>query len=262
MTIESFMGFHAPRVAENIIFLDEIGSTNTYAKDLIKNGAPSGTTIITAIQTAGRGRLGRSWDGDGENIYMSTILVPSAREGSIAPQLTLLTGLCVTNVLNRLLANTPHKALIKWPNDIVIGRKKICGILTEGVMDAVVIGIGVNVGRKSFPPELADKGTSLYMLSEREHERAEIIKAILSEISAYYERFDMQGIGSFIDEYKALCLNIGKKVTIHENDTSYEALCLDVTDSGKLYVELPGGERRALNSGEVSVQGIYGSDGP
>jgi len=260
MTIESFMGFHAPRVAENIIFLDKIGSTNTYAKDLIKNGASAGTAIIAASQTAGRGRLGKSWDGDGENIYISTILEPNVREGSIAAQLTLMAGVCVANVLERLLVSTPHKALIKWPNDIVAGRRKICGILTEGVMDAVIIGIGVNVGRKSFPSELADKGTSLYMLTGREHDRAEIIKTILSEVSAYYRRFDMQGIGSFIDEYKALCLNIGKKVTIHENDASYEAMCVGVSDGGELYVELPGGERRMLNSGEVSVKGIYESD--
>jgi len=260
MTIENFRGFHATRVAENIIFLDEIGSTNTYAKDLIKNGAPAGTAIIAAKQTAGRGRLGRSWDGDGENIYMSVILSPSRYEAGSAAQLTLMAGLCVTNVLSRTLLKTSHKVFIKWPNDIVVDRKKICGILTEGVMDAVVIGIGINIGRKSFPVELIDKGTSLYMLTKREHDRAEIIKCVLTELSSYYERFEAQGISSFIDEYKALCLNIGKKVTIHENDASYEAMCLDVTDGGELYVELSGGERQMLNSGEVSVKGIYGSD--
>ena len=256
MDSNSFNNFQTSHTAKNIIFLQEIGSTNDYAKDLAKITPSAGVAIIAARQTAGRGRLGRSWDGEGDNIYMSIILRPEKDPA----HLTLMAGVCVANVLNHFLADTGHKALIKWPNDIVVGRKKICGILTEGGSFGAVLGIGINVGRESFPPELMDKGTSLYMLTQAHHERTEIIKLLLSELSDYYERFIQVGISSFIDEYKKLCLNIGKTVTIYENAAKYEATCIDIAENGELYIEMPNGEKRALNSGEVSVKGIYGSD--
>jgi len=263
MTGNNFNNFHCPLVAENIIFLDEIGSTNDYAKDLIRGGKRAGTVVIAARQTAGRGRLGRSWDGGVDNIYMSVIISPQKSAGNNPAHLTLMAGVCVCNVLNKLLKATKYEALIKWPNDIVVDRKKVCGILTEGVaLEAMhgVIGIGVNVNRSSFPSELEDKATSLHMLTGLHYDMAEIIKMLLIELSAYYERFESDGINSFIAEYKALCLNIGKDVTIHENGEIYEALCLDIATDGGLYVHMLNGERRTLSSGEVSVRGIYESD--
>ena len=256
MTKGHFNNFQTTHTAKKIIFLEEIGSTNDYAKDLAKATPSSGLAVIASAQTAGRGRLGRSWDGDGDNIYMSVILKPEKNPA----HLTLMAGVCVARVLSTFLVNTKYKALIKWPNDIVVDGKKICGILTEGGSFGAVIGIGINVSRESFPRELADKGTSLRMLTGICHERADIIKLLLSELSDCYERFIQGGIGSFIDEYKKLCLNIGRTVTIHEPNSAYEAICIDITDNGELLVEVGAGERRALNSGEVSVKGIYGSD--
>ena len=318
MTKNDFKDFRRPFVAENIIFLDEIGSTNDYAKDLAKNGASAGTAIITAEQTAGRGRFGRSWDdGKADGIYMSVLLKPKTNSA----HLTLMAGVCVANVLNGLLGCVDIKlspafsadysatfrqcsfadhlriccthtstrlckqslvrigeksrskiqpthlcrhnldgeqALIKWPNDIVVCGKKICGILTEGGAFGAVLGIGINVGRESFPPELSDKATSLRILTGRSFERAAIIKLLLTELSAYYEQFEAHGISSFIDEYRTLCVNIGKTVAVHENSGIYRARAIDVDDDGGLLVELENGERRVLNSGEVSVRGVYG----
>jgi len=255
MTKDHFNNFQTTHTAKKIIFLEEIGSTNDYAKNLAKTNPSQGAAIIAAHQTAGRGRLGRLWDGDGDNIYMSIILKPEKDPA----HLTLMAGVCVTNVLNKLLANTEHKALIKWPNDIVVDRKKVCGILTEGGSFGAVLGIGINAGRESFPPELMNKGTSLYILTGVHHERSEIIKLLLSELSDYYEQFIQSGIGSFIDEYTKLCLNIGRVVTIHDQNAAYEATCINITENGELYIETANGERRTLNSGEVSVKGIYGS---
>ena len=253
MKKNDFNDFHRPLVAENIIFLDEVGSTNDYAKDLGRNGALAGTVIIANAQTAGRGRLGRIWDsGDAEGIYMSVLLKPRKNPA----HLTLMAGVCVANVLSRILGDT--KALIKWPNDVIVGGKKICGILTEGGTFGAVLGIGINVGREKFPLELADKATSLRILTGLCYDRAEIIKMLLTELSVRYERFDIGGIRTFIVEYKDLCVNIGNDVMVHGNDGTYKAVAIDIDNDGRLLVKLEDGERCVLNSGEVSVRGVYG----
>jgi len=255
MTESSFKSFHSPLVAEKIVFLDEIGSTNEYAKELGRGGAHPGICVIAAKQTAGRGRLGRSWDGgEASDIYMSALLKPK----NDPSHLTLMAGICVRNVLSALLASTPHNPLIKWPNDIIVDGKKICGILVEGGIFGTVVGIGINVMRESFSSELAGKATSLNMLTGIYHDRVEIIKALLAELSRYYEKFEEHGISSFIDEYRSLCVNIGKAVIIHEQAAAYNATAIGIDEYGRLEVILEDGQRRALDSGEVSVRGIYG----
>ena len=255
MNVLDFKDFFAPFAAEKIIFLDEIGSTNDYAKDLGKKGAASGTAVITAKQSAGKGRLGRSWDGgEAKDIYLSLLLRP--KNGFSG--LTLMAGVCVANVLNKFLEDSQEKALIKWPNDVVAGGKKICGILTESGEFGVVVGIGINIGRANFPEELRNKATSLNIVTGKKHDRAEIIKLLLTSLSAYYENFEKSGISSFIEEYRSLCINIGKNVTVHENNTSYKATATGISPDGKLEITLENGEYRILDSGEVSVRGIYG----
>ncbi|MCL2564619.1 MAG: biotin--[acetyl-CoA-carboxylase] ligase [Defluviitaleaceae bacterium] len=255
MNESSFKGFNAPFVAENIIFLDEIGSTNDYAKDLGKNGTSSGTAVITAKQSAGKGRLGRIWDGgEAKDIYLSLLLRPKGDSS----RLTLMAGVCVANTLNRFLTDLDEKAMIKWPNDVVVGGRKICGILTERGEYGVVVGIGINIGRESFPEELLDKATSLNIATGQKHDRAEIIKFLLTNLSLYYESFENSGVSSFIEEYGSLCVNIGKTVAIHENNVVYTAAATGISPDGKLEITLENGTKRVLDSGEVSVRGIYG----
>jgi len=255
MNKSDFKGFYAPFVAENIIFLDEIGSTNDYAKDLGKNGASSGTAVIAAKQSAGKGRLGRIWDGgEAKDIYLSLLLRPKGNSS----RLTLMAGVCVANTLNSFLADSHEKALIKWPNDVVVGSKKICGILAESGEFGVVVGIGINIGRESFPDGLKEKATSLNISTGKKHDRIGIIKLLLTKLSSYYENYEKNGISSFIEEYRGLCVNISKTVAIHENGKEYQATATGISPDGKLEIILENGTKRVLDSGEVSVRGIYG----
>ena len=260
MNSSSFSNFRRPFVANDIVFLDEVGSTNDYAKELGASGALHGTAVIAAKQTSGKGRLGRAWDGGvAKDIYLSILLRPKFEP----TRLTLMTAVCVCHVLNEILGPTSEKparpkALIKWPNDIVADGKKICGILAESGAYGVVLGIGINVFRDSFPPELAQRSTSLNLLTGCEFDRSDIIKLLLTELSACYERFEADGIAAISDEYRTLCVNLGKAVSIHEKDTFYKATAIGISPDGALEVLLENGEKRALDSGEVSVRGIYG----
>jgi len=255
MNKNSFSNFCAPLVAENIIFLDEVSSTNDYAKELAKAGCQAGTAVIAARQSAGRGRLGRGWDGGcAKDIYLSLLLKPKFEPS----RLTLVAGVSICHTLNGVLHSFGYKALIKWPNDIVVNGRKICGILTENGSFGVVLGIGINVFRESFPSELEDKATSLNLLTDLEHNREVLIKSILSNLSHAYKAFEIYGFSVFFKEYCDLCANIGKQIAVHENDTSYRATATGINSDGKLEILLENGEKRSLDSGEVSVRGIYG----
>ena len=260
MSAADFLIPVSAHIGSSIIFLEEVGSTNDYAKDMGASGAPSGSVVIADKQLAGKGRLGRSWDdGEGKDIYMTILLRPEI-SGEAAARLTLLAGVCVAKVLNEI---SPKKAAIKWPNDVVMNSKKICGILTEsafigGTIDYTVVGIGVNINRQSFPDELKDKATSLYLENDKLYSREVIIKQILNLFEKYYAEFLENGIASFIDEYRSLCVTLGKTVAIYENDVSYKAQAIGISDTGALEIVAEDGNRRIIESGEVSVRGIYG----
>ena len=260
MSAEDFSNFPNQHVGSNIIFLPEVGSTNDYAKELGANGAPSGTVIIAAKQMAGKGRLGRSWDGGaGLDIYLTILLRPEIK-GEYAARLTLLAGICVAKTINEI---SEKKAGIKWPNDVVIEGKKICGILTESAfkgaeIDYAALGIGININREIFPDELSDKATSLRLESGKCYNRADIIKQVISLFDKYYSEFLKSGTASFIEEYRSLCVNIGKTVAIYENGISYRAQAVGIDKSGALEIVIANGTKRLIESGEVSVRGIYG----
>lgn len=256
MNKSDFENFYRPLVAENIIFLDEVGSTNDYLKELAKTGEKAGTALIAARQSAGRGRLGRDWDGgEALDIYLSILLKPQMANPS---GITLMASVCVTKMLNELLDGHEAKALIKWPNDVIVKGRKICGILSEGGSYGVVLGVGINIFRRSFPKELEEKATSLNLITKRKYERADIIKGLLTIFGEYYEIFQVGGIISFLEEYRALSANIGKEVAVHEKNASYKAVATGIDGDGKLEVLLSDGTQKSLDSGEVSVRGIYG----
>lgn len=245
-----------------IIRYKETDSTNLRAKEAGNEGVSQDTLFIADKQTAGVGRRGRSWESpEGENIYMSLLLKPEM-EPSKAPMLTLLMAVAVAEGMKKVCGNSEIQ--IKWPNDIIINKKKVCGILTEMALDGtvikyVVIGVGINVNQKAFVPELRDKATSLWLEFSKEFDRESIISNVLEEFYKYYDGFLRVGDLSYLQEtYNQMLVNRGTEVVIHEPGNEYSARAIGINDTGELIVEMQDGSRQKIFAGEVSVRGVYG----
>lgn len=261
MTIESIraaLGAHP--WSESLIVVPEIGSTNTALKELAAQGAPSGTVLIADRQSGGRGRLGRSFDSPaGLGLYFSLLLRPKI-EPSAIPHATLRAGLAAAEAVEALTGLRPG---IKWPNDLVIGTRKLCGILAEagfsqaGTLDWLVIGIGINVAQRveDFPPELQEMATSLAMLGHpvsRETLAAELMRQ-LSGLEA-----DLSAPERYLPRYEARCITLRQDVQLLRAGSVTPAHALGIAADGGLRVRLEDGSESVVGSGEVSVRGLYG----
>ena len=235
-------------IARDIRYFTETGSTNTEAKNA--RDAENGTLFIADAQTAGRGRLGRDWASPaGTGIWMSLLLTPDIAPEQI-PQLTLVAGLSVCRA-------TGNGAMIKWPNDIVINTKKVCGILTEYSGGRVICGIGINVNTRRFPKELEHIATSIYLETGHETNRAALAAAVMNELEPLCDRFLSGGFAALSDEYTKRCVTIGREVTVTGAGGTVRGTAAGITPEGGLVIETDRG-RRIITSGEASVRGIYG----
>ena len=249
---------HTKWAGKTVHFARETDSTNLWIKRLAKEGAPEGTLALAEFQSAGRGRLGRSWEvPEGTSVMMSILLRPKF-EPQYAPTLTLVMGMAVAKAVKSL----GFDVSIKWPNDVVVSHKKICGILTEmgvrdGKIDYAVIGVGINVNIKEFPEEMADKATSLYLESGREFDRSQIPGLVMEAFEEYYEKFaatcDLSGLK---EEYESILANYNQPVRVLAKEP-YEGVARGITDGGELLVEKTDGTIVAVSAGEVSVRGLY-----
>ena len=249
---------HTKWAGKTVHFAREIDSTNLWIKRLAKEGAPEGTLALAEFQSAGRGRLGRSWEvPEGTSVMMSILLRPKF-EPQYAPTLTLVMGMAVAKAVKSL----GFDVSIKWPNDVVVSHKKICGILTEmgvrdGKIDYAVIGVGINVNIREFPEEMADKATSLYLESGREFDRSQIPGLVMEAFEEYYEKFaatcDLSGLK---EEYESILANYNQPVRVLAKEP-YEGVARGITDGGELLVEKTDGTIVAVSAGEVSVRGLY-----
>ncbi len=244
-----------------VIYFDEVDSTNNRAKDSGERGGIHGTLFIADRQSAGKGRRGRTWSSPpGESIYMTILLRPSITP-SRAPMLTLVMGLSVAEAVREV---TGADAKIKWPNDIVINKKKVCGILTEMATEMmyvnyVVIGVGINVNQRQFPGELAGMAASLCGETGKVYRRSEIIAAVMERFEKNYETFLVSGdLSGLKKAYDAVLVNCGQEVKVLEPGNEYIAVAEGIDQVGELIVRLPDGQRRRVFAGEVSVRGIYG----
>lgn len=247
-------------IGREIRYFDEIDSTNEEAKRLARIGEAEGLVIVADKQTAGKGRVGRIWDSPSDgNIFMSILLRPQISPDK-ASQLTLIAGLAMCEVIREI---TNLDAQIKWPNDIVINGKKVCGILTE--MSAavegikyIVVGIGVNVNNTNFPGNLPH-ATSLRCESKMEYSRQEIIKGFFEKFESYYLDYKLNSnLKMCLPSYKRYCITLADKVKIIDSIKEYIATPLDITDDGSLVIRTETGEEKCILSGEVSVRGVYG----
>lgn len=246
---------------KKVVFFKETDSTNMQAKSGGEKGDPHGTLFVAESQNAGRGRRGRSWESPaGESIYMSLLLRPELPPVK-APMLTLVMALAVARAIRE---QTGAEALIKWPNDIVVGGKKLCGILTEmstemTYINYVVIGVGINVNQNQFSEELKERATSLKLEEGRTFRRSAIIASVLEWFETYYEQFRRDGnLAGLQNAYNELLVNRGRQVQILEPENHYEAYASGINDAGELVVTLEDGSVRNIFAGEVSVRGIYG----
>ena len=249
---------HTKWAGKTVHFARETDSTNLWIKRLAKEGASEGTLALAEFQSAGRGRLGRSWEvPEGTSVMMSILLRPKF-EPQYAPTLTLVMGMAVAKAVK----NLGFDVSIKWPNDVVVSHKKICGILTEmgvrdGKIDYAVIGVGINVNIKEFPEEMADKATSLYLESGKEFDRSQIPGLVMEAFEKYYEKFtatcDLSGLK---EEYESILANYNQPVRVLAKEP-YEGVARGITDGGELLVEKTDGTIATVSAGEVSVRGLY-----
>ncbi len=216
--------------------------------------------VAAEEQTSGRGRLGRSWiSPKGTGIWMSIVLKPNISP-MVAPRATLIGAAAVYTALKDMGISVG----IKWPNDIVINGKKICGILTE--MNAeiervnyVIMGIGINVNMESFPDELKEKATSLKNELGNEVDRKKLVANILNNFEVFYEEFKNTGdISRVIEICKEGSLLINKEVRVINGNNEVICTVIDIDDEGELIVKHKDGTIKRVISGEVSVRGIYG----
>lgn len=237
----------------NIIHFDELDSTNTKCKEFAREGYPHGTVVIAACQTAGKGRLGRSFcSPKGTGLYCTVLI----REGFDISTAGLITPCAAVAAAKAIEDVSGKKASIKWVNDIYMGGKKLCGILTEASLPKyAVIGIGINLRciKDAFPQNLHSIATSV------EEQTGKIItpgimeKALLKHLSD-----ELEGLSDrkFMEEYKKRSFLIGEDVNVHTGNDIYPAKVLDIDDNAHLVILLPDGNKKTLTSGEVSIRVI------
>lgn len=245
----------------NLVFLKEVDSTNNEVRRMAEAQAPEGTLAVAEQQTGGKGRRGRSWTSPpGAGIWMSFLVRPEFPPES-ASMLTLVAAMAVQQ---GICQTTGLACMIKWPNDIVLNGKKICGILTEmsseeDTIRYVVVGIGVNANIEQFPEDIRDKATSLRIESGRQWNRAQLINGILMAWEDYYQIYlktlDMSFLG---DSYNQNLVNSQNQVRVLASLGEYTGISMGINSKGELLVKREDGQIVSIMSGEVSVRGIYG----
>jgi BirA family biotin operon repressor/biotin-[acetyl-CoA-carboxylase] ligase len=250
-------------IGREILYVKEIDSTNNYAKRIAHEGCKDGTVIIAEKQTSGRGRLGRTWESyEGKGIWMSIILKPD-----IPPQaIQLITLAASVSVVNAIKNVTGIDTGIKWPNDIILEGRKLCGILTEmsselDRINFVVIGIGINVSQdvENFSEELRNRAISLkdYIISSNKEilfTRNMIVGKLLTEIEKYYNLILKGRTREIIQDWKKHSIIQGKEVVVSGRDGDFTGIAEDLTKEGKLVVRSFDGTTKLILSGEISLK--------
>lgn len=244
-----------------IYWFDSIDSTNTRAKQMAADGAPYGTVLIADHQTGGRGRLGRTFQSpSGMGIYMSVILRPQCRPEHLM-HLTCAAAVAACDAIEAAVGLRPG---IKWTNDLVHSSRKLAGILTElsveaGTVNCAVIGIGINCCQQEtdFAPDIRAVAGSLAMVAGRQIDRAKVATALIDQLQRM-DRTLLEGKAAAMERYRQDCITIGRDISLVRGDELRHGHAVGVDDEGALLVSFPDGHVEAVNSGEVSVRGMYG----
>ena len=266
LTEAEIRGFLGPTaiVGRELRCFQELDSTSTYLK--AQGDAPDGTVAVADSQTAGRGRMDRSFQSPkGQGIYLSVLLRPPLPPDRLPP-VTALAGVAVCAAVERVCGARPG---LKWPNDPVLNGKKLCGILTElsleaetGRVQSLVLGIGINVGQgpEDFTPEVREMATSLRQELGKPVSRPQLTAALLEELDRAYAALLAGDLSAYLAAYRRRCVNLGKTVQLipfggGERET---AQAVDIDGEFSLVVRGADGKERTVRSGEVSVRGLWG----
>ena len=244
------------------IYLPVIDSTNNELKRRAEEAVEEFTVISAGQQTGGRGRSGHVWKSPShDSVSTSMILYPKASVEHVS-RLTLIAAMAVAAMAEELYGLS---AEIKWPNDVLVHKKKVCGILTEmipkdGEVGYVIVGIGVNVHQTGFPEDIAAMATSLDLeLDGRKASRQTVTESIWTNFLRLYKEFMLtEDLSGILEEYNARLVNVGQEVRILDPLGEYTAISQGIDATGALLVKTGSGEIKRVDSGEVSVRGIYG----
>lgn len=244
------------RIGSTVVCFESVDSTNTVAARIARKGAREGTVVIAARQTAGRGRMGRSWFSTPAGSLVFSVILRPARSGET---LTALLALSALKVLDGLCGDVS----IKWPNDIWVGGRKIAGILAEAKRDSVVLGMGIDVNDEegSFPDDLCETAVSLRMMTGRIFDRGELLAGILGNLEQAYRIWERDGFGPMSLEMERRLLWKGMPVMLDTEGTTVEGILAGVSPDGYLRLETDGKER-VYSSGDLSLRSSGRGRGP
>lgn len=250
-------------LGQNVICLDSVDSTNNYAKKLADEGAPHGTVVLTDHQTGGRGRRGNSFlSPAGKGLYLSVLLRPNLHPAEVI-HLTAWIAVAVCHAVEQVIGERPG---IKWTNDLILRRKKLCGILTEMALEAetgelqyVVAGIGINVSQTEaeFGPELSRLAISLEQALDHPVRRADLAAAVIRALDRMMSDFPHQKV-SYLEQYRKDCLTLGREVRLIQKGETRIAFAEAIDDDFALVVRHSDGSQETVSAGDVSVRGLLG----
>ena len=250
--------FQCDNIGKKLIFLKSIDSTNNEIKRLAAKGEESGTVVAAEIQTSGRGRFGRQWESEKGGLYFSFLLRTDLPPGNIA-SITLAAGYAVCLAVREY---TGLDARIKWPNDIIIENRKLCGILTEmsaqsDRLDYIITGIGININNTEFPDDIKHKASSILLETNKITDKSDFFRTVLTYIDRVLSSFLISISIDDMENFKGLCATLGREVSVKRGDTVLTGIAKDITPFGELVIETENAQSIKLSSGEVTVQGIY-----
>ncbi len=251
-------------VGRTLRCFDEIDSTNTYAKQLALEGGEDGTVVVANCQTAGRGRMSRSFQSPRDKgIYLTVLLRPDMEVERMLP-VTAMAGVAVCRAVEQVCGVRPG---LKWPNDPVLDGKKLCGILTElsleadtGRLEYLVVGIGLNVLHTAadFSPDVAPIATSLSMALGHSVSRPALAAALIAQLDRLYADLKAGALEGYLAQYRRDCVNLGRTVQLLSPGGSETVEAVGIDPEFGLTVRCPDGTEKTVRSGEVSVRGMYG----
>ena len=249
---------HCDNIGKKLIILKSTDSTNNEIKKIAALGEESGTVVTAETQTSGRGRFGRQWSSDKGGLYFSILLRTDLPPSNIAA-ITLAAGYAVCLAVREY---TGLDARIKWPNDIIVENRKICGILTEiaaqsDSIDYIIIGIGININNTEFPDEIKHKASSIHLETNKNSDKSDFFRTVLIYLDKVISSFLISISIDDMSSFKRICATIGREVSVKRGENVLKGIARDITPFGELVIETEDSQKITISSGEVTVQGIY-----